>query len=381
MTFQIPHTRPRWDDAERAHLAEALARGPVGPGGSISDHCADVLRRTLNDYEVLLTHSASDAAETAALLLDLGPGDEVILPSLARSALAGAAVARTATPCFVDISEDTLTIDPDEVEKAITNRTRLIAVYYHGGLAAPMDRLGQIASYHRLPLVEDLGPGLFGRYRERALGTLGNLAILNFDDNGDGTTGLGGGLALADPALHERAGSAIRGGLAQIDPEKSDTSTLEWIDYGSEAGLDELGAALLKARLGRQFSDAKRRKIIWQKLYDGLEQWAMSLDIRLPKVLPESEPSYCAFHIVMPTADMRDGILRHLRQKGIEARKPGLPLHQSRMGKALGTQPSLCRITEKMVSRLVYLPMRADLTDDEVEMLISTTATRRSLVD
>lgn len=381
MPYEIPFSKPHWGHAERAYLAEALTRGPLGPGGNIAVHCADSLKRTMSDAEVLLTNSASDAAEAAALLLDLAPGDEVILPSLASSAIAAAVVMRTVTPCFADVSEDTQSIDPEEVEKAITSRTRAIVVYHHGGLAARMDRLCQIASYHRLALIEDVGEALFGRYRDRALGALGDLAILNFDPCGDGSAGLGGGLAIVDQCLSGRARLITRGGLAPIDGDSSIEHEPEWIDYGSQAGLDELPAAMLKARLTRRSSDTEQLRRIWQRLFDGLEPWGSSRDVRLPRILPESEPSYAVFHLVMPTTSMRDGLLTHLREKGIEARRPGLPLHMSRMGKALGAQPSLCRTTEKIVSRLLYLPMRPDLTDKEVEMLISATATRRTLVD
>lgn len=379
MPYEIPYSKPRWGDAERAHLNEALARGPLGPAGSLAIQCAESLKRTLNDTDVLLTASVSDAAEAAALLLDLGPGDEVILPSLAPSPIAAAVVMRTVTPCFVDITEDTLCVDPDEVEKAVTNRTKAVVVSHHGGLSAPMDRLCQIASYHRLPMIEDVGAGLFGRYRDRALGTMGNLAVLDFDGSSGGSIGLGGGLAVVDQALLNRARLVCRGGLEARDPEETAACESEWIDYGSHAGMNELTAALLKVRLARQQSDREDCKRLWQRLFDGLEQWAASQDVRLPRVLPESEPSYAAFHVLLPTKEMRDALLAHVQERGIEARKPAMPLHMTRMGKALGAQPSLCRTTEKTASRLLYLPMRPDMTGAEVDRIVSAVSTRRSL--
>jgi dTDP-4-amino-4,6-dideoxygalactose transaminase len=379
LPYEIPYSKPRWGDAERAHLNEALARGPLGPAGNLAIHCAESLKRKLNDTDVVLTASVSDAAEAAALLLDLGPGDEVILPSLAPSPIAAAVVTRTVTPCFVDITEDTLCVDPDEVEKAVTNRTKAIVVNHHGGLSAPMDRLCQIASYHRLPLVEDVGAALFGQYRDRALGAMGDLAVLDFDGSGDGSIGLGGGLAVVDQALLNRARLVCRGGLEERNPGQSAVCESEWIDYGSCAGMNELTAALLKARLARQYSDRENCKRLWQRLFDGLEQWAAGQDVRLPQVLPESEPSYAAFHLLLPTPEMRDALLTYLQERGIEARKPAMPLHTTRMGKALGAQPSLCRTTEKTASRLLYLPMRPDLSEAEVDKIVSAVSARHSL--
>jgi dTDP-4-amino-4,6-dideoxygalactose transaminase len=366
----IPFNRPSWCGREQAYMAEAMASGHISGDGPFTKRCHVLLERALGVRRVLLTTSCTHALEMAALLLEIGPGDEVILPSFTFVSTANAFVLRGARPVFVDVRPDTLNLDEGRIESGITPRTRAIVVVHYAGVGCEMDTILAIAGRRGIPVVEDNAHGLFGRYRGRWLGSFGVLAAQSFHETKNVSCGEGGALLINDPRHVERAEILREKGTNRSRFFRGQVDKYTWVDIGSSYLPSDLLAACLYGQLEQRDRIQAARQAIWTRYRDGLQDWAGACGARLPFVPAHCDQAFHMFYLIMPTPERRDGLIAHLRAQGILSVFHYLPLHLSDMGRRFGGAPGQCPVTEDVSDRLLRLPFYNDLSAEDQNRVI-----------
>jgi dTDP-4-amino-4,6-dideoxygalactose transaminase len=367
----IPFNRPQRTGNEAAYLQQALDSSHWSGDGPFTRRCQALLERGLGVAKALLTTSCTDALELAALLLDLGPGDEVIVPSFTFVSTINAFVLRGARPVFADIRPDTLNLDESLLPALITPRTRAIVPVHYAGVGCEMDAIMALAERHNLAVVEDNAHGLFGHYRDRPLGTFGALATQSFHETKNFSCGEGGALLINDPRLVERAEILREKGTDRSRFFRGQVDKYTWVDIGSSFLPSDLLAAVLCAQLEAWEEIQATRRAIWHRYQDNLADWAETTGVRLPFVPDHCDQSYHMFYLLLPSLADRQDFIAHLKARGIAAVFHYLPLHLSQMGQSFGGATSDCPITEAVSDRLVRLPFYNALTRDEQEAVIS----------
>jgi dTDP-4-amino-4,6-dideoxygalactose transaminase len=270
----------------------------------------------------------------------------------------------------VDIRPDTLNIDASRLEARITPRTKAIVVVHYAGVGCDMDAIGDIASRHGIPVVEDNAHGLLGSYRGKPLGSFGALATLSFHETKNFTCGEGGALIVNDARYVERAEILREKGTDRARFFRGQVDKYSWIDVGSSYLPSDLLAAFLFAQLeSRDHIQAHRRKV-WETYRSGLEEWAGTAGVTLPHVPAECQQAYHLFYLVLPSLAERQALIEHLKTRGVSAVFHYLPLHLSPMGRALGGRPGDCPVAEHISDRLLRLPFYNDLREDEQASVI-----------
>lgn len=355
---------------EMDYMAEAVASRRLAGDGTFTAKCQGLLQNELGASKVLLTTSCTHALELAALLLDLQPGDEVILPSFTFVSTVNAFFLRGATPVFVDIRPDTLNLDERCLEAAITRRTRAIVPVHYAGIGCALDDIMDVAMRFELPVVEDNAHGLFGKYRGRWLGTFGALGALSFHETKNFTCGEGGALIINDEALISRAEILREKGTNRSQFFRGEVDKYTWVDVGSSYLPSDILAAFLFAQLEQRAFVQERRAAIWDRYYESLREWADESGVALPRVPTECEQAYHLFYLLLPSDDSRDHLLEELRAQGIRAVFHYLPLHLSPMGRELGGREGDCPISEDVSGRLVRLPFYTMLAEGDQDRVI-----------
>jgi len=353
-------------------MQAAIANLQISGDGPFTRKVHALLETLVGAPKVLLTTSCTHALEMAALLLEIGPGDEVILPSFTFVSTPNAFVLRGARPVFVDVRPDTLNIDPALIEARITARTRAIVVVHYAGVGCDMDAIGDIAAHHRIPIVEDNAHGLLGRYKGKPLGSFGVLATLSFHETKNFTCGEGGALIINDARYVERAEILREKGTNRSRFFRGQIDKYGWIDIGSSYLPSDLLAAFLLAQLeSRDRIQAHRRKV-WEEYRSGLAEWADAAGAALPHVPADCQQTYHLFYLLLPSLADRQALTRYLKARGIAAVFHYLPLHLSPMGQTFGGRPGDCPVTESVSDRLLRLPLFNDLSDDEQASVIGS---------
>jgi len=369
MTHTIPFNRPWLCGRELHYIAQAIQSGHSAGNGPFTGRCQKLLQQLLGVERALLTTSCTDALEMTALLLNLEPGDEVIVPSYTFVSTANAYALRGAKIVFSDVRPDTLNIDETKLESLITERTRAIVVVHYASIGCEMDTIMEIARRHRVPVIEDNAHGLFASYRGRPLGSFGALATLSFHETKNISCSEGGALLVNDPALIERAEILWEKGTNRSQFFRGEVDKYSWVDLGSSFLPSDLVAAFLLAQLEEREQIQERRRRIWEKYRDRLSAWADAHDVRLPFLPKHCEPSWHMFHLILPSLAHRDEFIRHLRERDILSVFHYVPLHDSPMGKRVGVAGD-CPVTEETSERLVRLPFYNDMTEEEQERVI-----------
>jgi len=369
---RIPFNRAVLTGRELEYVRQAVHGMHTSGDGPFTARCARLLESELGAERVILTPSCTDALEMCALLLDIAPGDEVILPSFAFVSTASAFALRGAKPVFVDIREDTLNLDESRIEERITSRTRVIVALHYAGVACAMDPILALAERRGLRVVEDNAHGLFGRYAGRPLGALGCLGTLSFHETKNLTCGEGGALVLNDPALVERAEIVRDKGTNRQQLFRGEVDRYTWVDLGSSFVLSDILAAFLWAQLESRAEIARRRRELWQAYDDALRGWIEAYGVRLPTIPEECEPTHHLFPLLLPTPAERSALLAHLRADGIYAVFHYAPLHLSPMGQAAGGRPGDCPVTERVSDCLLRLPLYNDLAPVDQERVVDS---------
>jgi TDP-4-keto-6-deoxy-D-glucose transaminase len=355
-TSAIPFNRSSLQGQEIDHMRQSVSIGQIAGDQSYSRKCQTLLQEVLGAPKVLLTTSCTHALELAALLLDIGPDDEVIVPSFTFVSTANAFVLRGARIRFADIRPDTLNIDEKQIEPLITPRTRAMVPVHYAGVACEMDTLSAIARAHRIAIVEDNAHGLFGKYKQRWLGTLGTLATQSFHETKNITCGEGGALVVNDPAFIERAEVMREKGTNRSQFFRGQVDKYSWVDLGSSYVMSDVLAAFLYGQLEVWRQIQEKRKRIWQRYHAELSDWAAARDIRCPIVPEGCEQAYHMYYLILPSLAIRQALIAFLKARGIMAVFHYLPLHLSPMGLKLGGRPGDCPVSETMSDRLLRLP-------------------------
>ncbi len=366
----IPFNKPSFEGDELAYMAESIASGHVSGDGPFTKKCHELLERELGVGKVLLTTSCTHALEMAALLLDIRPGDEVVVPSFTFVSTVNAFVLHGARPVFVDVRPDTLNMDELKLEALITPRTRAIVPVHYAGVGCEMDMIVEIAERHGVTLIEDNAHGLFGRYRGRPLGTFGALATQSFHETKNFSCGEGGALLINDELLVERAEILREKGTNRSRFFRGQVDKYTWVDVGSSYLPSDLLAAVLYAQLEKRASIQERRRRVWWMYATELGPWAHEQGATLPFVPPECEQTYHMFWLLLPSLESRQAFIAHLRARGIMSVFHYLPLHLSPMGQRFGGQAGECPVTEDVANRLVRLPFYNNLDPDEQKRVI-----------
>lgn len=367
----IPFNRPGLTGRELDYIAEAVGNGHISGNGPFSRRCAWSLEKELGAPKVLMTSSCTHALEIAALLLDMQPGDEFLVPSFTFVSTAGAFCLRGARPVFVDIRPDTLNIDETLIADRLSPRTKAIVVVHYAGVGCEMEAIMAIADRHRVAVVEDNAHGLFGSYRHRPLGTFAPLAALSFHETKNITCGEGGALVINDPSFVKRAEIIHDKGTDRRRFFRGEVDKYTWLDLGSSYVLSDMNAAFLLAQLENREDIQKRRKRVWQYYQKHLRDWAAEHQVALPQAPDHCRHPYHMFHLLLPTEKGRDALITHLKSHDIMGVFHYLPLHLSKMGRGFGGRRGDCPVTENVSARLLRLPFFPGLTGEQQERVVA----------
>ncbi|MDO8392674.1 MAG: dTDP-4-amino-4,6-dideoxygalactose transaminase [Actinomycetota bacterium] len=373
----IPFNKATFEGKELSHLGQAVIDGHLSGNGPFTRQAESMLEQCHGSGRTLLTTSCTHALEMSARLLDLRPGDEVIVPSFTFVSTASAFMLHGGTPVFVDVRDDTLNIDPDLVEQAITPRTRAICIVHYAGVAATPDRFREIADRHGLMLIEDNAHGLLGTHAGRLLGTFGHLSTLSFHETKNITCGEGGALHVNDLGLLERAEILREKGTDRSRFLRGQVDKYTWVDVGSSWVLSDLLAALLVGQLERFPDIQARRASVWQRYDAALADWAAALGVRSPHIPPQAGHTSHMYFLRLSDLDQRTRFIAHLKERGVMAVFHYQPLHLSAVGVRLGGRSGQCPVSELAGDTLVRLPLHNALTDSDVDRVLSSVTSFR----
>jgi dTDP-4-amino-4,6-dideoxygalactose transaminase len=355
--MNIPFNRPYLVGKELNYIAQAHANGQLSGDGTFTRQCHAWLEQKTGASKALLTHSCTAALEMAAMLLDLAPGDEVIMPSFTFVSTANAFVLRGAKPVFVDIRPDTLNVDEILIERAITPRTKAICVVHYAGVSCNMHAILAIAKRYGLPVIEDAAQGILSTYDGRALGSMGDLAALSFHETKNVISGEGGALLINNPALIERAEIIREKGTNRSKFFRGQVDKYTWVDIGSSYLPSELIAAFLAAQLEQAEDITRRRLAIW----DRYQAWAESLEqqglVRRPIVPSDCTHNAHMYYLLLSDLHARTSFIEAMKEAGIGTVFHYIPLHSSPAGIRYGRSGSELSVTDAMSNRLVRLPL------------------------
>jgi dTDP-4-amino-4,6-dideoxygalactose transaminase len=356
---------------EAQYLQEALLSGTSAGDGPFTRRCHDLLSGALGVPRVLLTTSCTHALEMCALLLDLQPGDEVIVPSFTFVSTVNAFVLRGVRPVFADIRPDTLNLDEARLPALRTPKTKAVVPVHYAGVGCEMDAIMALAREQGIAVVEDNAHGLFGRYRGRWLGAFGALATQSFHATKNFSCGEGGALLINDASLIERAEILREKGTDRSKFFRGQVDKYTWVDMGSSYLPSDLLAAVLLAQLEARETIQARRRAIWETYAGNLCGWAASCGARLPIVPEHCEQSYHMFYLLMPSLEVRQAFIAHLRARGVTAVFHYQPLHLSPMGRQFGGRQGDCPVTESVSDRLVRLPLYNTMDEAAVSRVVA----------
>ena len=369
---KIPFNRADIGSRDLALLSKSISDGHISGNGPFTKQAESEISRVIGSHKTLLTTSCTHALEMSALLLNLKTGDEVIVPAFTFVSTASAFMLYGAKPVFVDVQHDTLNINPESVEAAITERSRAICVVHYGGVACEMKKLSEIAKRHDLVLIEDNAHGLFAKYKHQYLGTFGSLATQSFHETKNITCGEGGALIVNDPKLAERAEILREKGTDRTKFLRGQVDKYTWVDVGSSWVISDLLAAILCGQLERADDIYVKRMRIWNRYNIELTNWAENNNVMTPVVPDGCDHTGHVFFLRLATVNSRDQLIRHLRDHGILAVFHYQPLHLSTVGRSLGGREGQFPVTEKAGDCLVRLPLFNSLTDAEQSFIINT---------
>lgn len=369
--MKIPFNRSFLTGNELKYIATLLRAGDLSSDGEFSQKCAALLEEKYSIHRVLLTPSCTSALEMAGMLCNLGPGDEVILPSYTFPSTANAIVRLGATPVFVDIRPDTLNIDEDLIEAAITEQTKAIIAVHYAGVACNMERLVEISRKYELTLIEDAAQGLNAFTNDQALGSIGTLGAYSFHSTKNYACGEGGALCVNSPSLVERAEIIREKGTNRTKFLRGETDKYSWVDIGSSYLPSEIVSAFLFAQLETIESTTQKRKAIsefYNHHLSPLQDYGL---IRLPFTPGNCQTNYHLYYVLLPNPELCNQLLEYLNEQGIAATSHYVPLHTSPMGRRFGYKPGDLPVTEAVFSRLLRLPIYPILSEYEQMKVVS----------
>ena len=371
----VPFHRPSVGDAEREAAASALsADKKLAAGGPVALACERELERLTGAPRVFLTQSATTALEVSMRLLDVGPGDEVIMPSFCYPSAANAVVLCGGTPVFADVREDTLNVDESLLESARTDRTRAVLVVHYGGGAAAMEEIGAFAGVCGAAVVEDAAHSLGASYHGRALGTFGSFGALSFHETKNLTSGEGGALLVNDTAYFDRAETTLDNGTDRARFLRGEVDAYRWVDVGSSCRPSEVTAAVLGVQLDRLEEINSARLRVWRRYHDAFADLEARGVVRRPAVDDDCAGNGHIYHLLLRDRVARDRAIAGLAEAGIAAAAHYEPLHAAPAARRHARSAGKLRITEDVAGRILRLPLWAGIPEADVEYVIDRAA-------
>ena len=368
--IRIPFNRSSLAGREQEYISQAMAIGQIAGDQMFTRKCHELLENRIGIPKALVTTSCTHALEMSALLLNIEPGDEVIVPSFTFVSTVNAFVLRGAKPVFVDIRPDTLNLDETKLAALITSRTRAIVPVHYAGVACEMDAMMAIAARHSIAIVEDNAHGLFGKYKGKMLGTFGCLATQSFHETKNITCGEGGALLINQPDFIERAEIIREKGTNRSRFFRGQVDKYSWVDVGSSYLMSDILAAFLYGQLECAEAIQTKRQRVWEYYHKNLAAWAGKQGVRTPYVPAECEQTYHMYYLLLPSLETRQALIRHLKQQGILSVFHYLPLHLSDMGRKYGGKAGDCPVTEDLSDRLLRLPFYNEPTESDQAVVV-----------
>lgn len=367
----IPFNKPYITNKEIEYIQAAISKGRISGDGYYTKKCSEFIENTFGTKKALLTTSCSSALDMAALLLDLKEGDEVIMPSYTFVSTANAVALRGAKPIFADIQENTLNIDPKDIERKITNKTKAIFPVHYAGVSCDMDRIMHIAKKYNLKVVEDAAQGVNAKYKNKYLGTIGDIGCYSFHETKNYICGEGGAILInQDEELAKRAEIIREKGTNRSQFFRGEVDKYTWVDVGSSYLPSDILAAMLWAQFERLDEINDMREKVYKSYYNGLHDLEKQGKLRLSVIPEDCESNYHIFYILLNTEEERNYVMDKLKESGVSAVFHYIPLHTSPMGLKLGYKKGDLPKTENLSGRLLRLPMYAELKDKEINYII-----------
>ena len=367
----IPFNKPYMVGKELEYIKRAHENGHLSGDGPFTGLCHAWLEKHTGCKKAFLVHSGTAALEMAALLSDIKPGDEIIMPSYTFVSSANAFVLRGGIPVFVDIRPDTLNMDETKIENAITDKTKAVMPVHYAGVGCEMDTIMGIAGRHNLLVIEDAAHGVMASYKNRPLGSMGHMATFSFHETKNITSGEGGALLINDPRFIKRAEIIREKGTNRGNFFRGEVDKYTWIDIGSSYLPSEMNAAFLWAQMEEADVITKRRLDIWRKYHEALKDYEERGLIRRPIVPAECAHNAHMYYILLPDREKRDAFIRHMKKSKIGAIFHYVPLHESLAGKRYCRQEGNLPVTVLTASRVVRLPLWTGMVKDHIERVLS----------
>lgn len=352
---------------ELAYIEEAINNGRLSGHGEFTKRCHSELKKITSAGKVLLTPSCTDALEMAAILAGVEPGDEVIMPSYTFVSTANAFVLRGATPVFVDIEETTLNLNPVNVEKAITDKTKAIVPVHYAGVGCDMKALTNLAQQYDLKVIEDAAQAIMSDIHGQPLGSFGDLAALSFHETKNIVSGEGGALLINNETLYERSEILWEKGTNRSQFFRGQVDKYTWVDVGSSFLPSELQAAFLLAQLEKASEITQKRLSAWTRYQQQLTPLEMTGKLRLPIIPDGYIHNAHMFYVLLNTKEEQKRVLKAMADAGINAVFHYQPLHSAPAGKVYGKTNGSLSVTDDISERLVRLPLYADISTEQVD--------------
>jgi dTDP-4-amino-4,6-dideoxygalactose transaminase len=369
-TASIPFNKVCLAGREKEYIQDAVARGHISGNGEYTKRCERLLEETVGVSRALLTTSCTHALEMTALLLDLQPGDEVILPSFTFVSTANAYALRGAKLVFCDIRPDTLNLDERILPTLITPKTKAAVVVHYGGVGCAMNEIVDVCQRQGIALIEDNAHGLFGKYQGRQLGTFGAMSTLSFHETKNFTCGEGGALLINDPQYIERAEIIREKGTNRSRFFRGLVDKYTWVEVGSSYVVSDLLAGMLCGQLEAREEIQNRRKVVWERYQAAFHPWKGASYVVTPTIPEDRAQAYHLYYLLLDNDVARDRFIREAKAEGMTCPFHYVPLHLSPVGLHLGGRAGQCPVTENVALRLVRLPFYGGLTPEEQERII-----------
>lgn len=370
--YRIPFNRPSLIGTELEYIKEAVESGHISGDGNFTHKSQALIEEAIGVPKVLLTTSCTHALEIGAILLNLGPEDEVIMPSFTFVSTANAFALRGCKIKFIDIRPDTMNMDEKLLDTLITPKTKAIVPVHYGGVACEMSTICEIGQTQNIPIIEDNAHGLFAKYKGQFLGTFGIMAAQSFHETKNFSCGEGGALLINDMEYFQRAEIIREKGTNRSRFFRGEIDKYTWVDIGSSYLPSDVLAAFLYAQLTHRDEIQSKRKEIWNTYHSGLKDWAAKNEIQLPSVPEACEQPYHLFYIILPSLEHRNRLIQYLKANDILSTFHYMPLHLSDMGADYGYKQGDCPVTEDMSDRLLRLPFYNDLSKEDQSFVIDT---------
>ena len=369
----VPFNIPALEGDEQAYVLESMSSGHTSSGGPFSKRAGAILQELTGAEEVLLTTSCTSALELSAMLLDLQPGDSVIVPDFTFTTTALAFARQGARLLFCDIEPETLGLDPDHLAALLDETVRAVVPVHYAGIACDMGAIMKVLQDRPdVAIIEDNAHGLLGTWEGRPLGSLGRFATQSFHETKNFVCGEGGALLLNDAADVDRARVLYDKGTNRRAFMLGQVDKYSWRDTGSSFGLSDTLAAYLTAQLEKREVIQGKRRAVFERYRDALTPFADEHGIRLPVVRAGSEPAYHMFYVLMPDQSTRDGVLSRMRERGVQPTFHYVPLHTSEAGRRFAARPTECPVSTDVSGRLLRLPFFNNLTAQQSDRVVAT---------